>query len=59
MRRLIMIAALGLALAAARPAAAEPAPASTNPADAPSGTYVLDKTHASLVAKVSHMGLSS
>lgn len=48
-------AALVLALLAAPLAAAAP---STNPADMPAGTYVLDKTHASLIARVRHMGLS-
>jgi len=46
-------------LATAFAAQAEPRPASANPADAPAGRYVLDKAHASLTARVSHMGLSS
>jgi len=51
--------ALALALIGLSPAmAAEPKPASTDPAGAPAGHYVLDHTHASLLAKVSHMGLS-
>ena len=48
---------IGLLLAAT-PALAEPKPASVDPADAPAGAYVLDHSHASLIAKVSHMGLS-
>lgn len=32
--------------------------ASTNPADLPAGRYVIDKKHASVVAKVTHMGVS-
>jgi polyisoprenoid-binding protein YceI len=49
---------IGLFLIACTPATAAPQPTSTNPADAPAGVYVLDKSHASLTAKVSHMGLS-
>lgn len=45
-------------LAFASTAWAEPAPASTDPAAAPAGHYVLDHTHASLLARVNHMGLS-
>jgi polyisoprenoid-binding protein YceI len=52
------IAAMALAIFLASPALAEPKPASTDPAAAPAGHYVLDHTHASLLAKVSHMGLS-
>ena len=55
--RLIAFAALLLAAAPAA-AMAEPAPASVEPADAPAGAYALDRAHASLIAKVSHMGLS-
>jgi polyisoprenoid-binding protein YceI len=58
MIRLVMIALLGLTLAGRSPAWAAVKPTSTDPADAPAGTYVLDKTHASLAAQVSHMGLS-
>jgi polyisoprenoid-binding protein YceI len=39
----------------ALPAAAAP---STNPADMPAGQYVLDKEHASLLARVRHEGLA-
>jgi polyisoprenoid-binding protein YceI len=39
-------------------AAAEPHPASRDPAKAPAGLYVLDKNHASLTMRLSHMGMS-
>ena len=58
MSRNALVAFLALAMMAASPALAEPKPASTDPAAAPAGHYVLDHTHASLLAKVSHMGLS-
>ncbi len=59
MSRLTRVASLLAAmLALATTAVAEPAPASTDPATAPAGHYVLDHTHASLLARVSHMGLS-
>lgn len=45
-----------LALAMAMPALAAP---TMDPAQAPAGRYVLDKKHASLVARVRHMGLSN
>ncbi|ATQ44243.1 YceI family protein [Caulobacter mirabilis] len=50
-------AALALVLIST-PMAALAAP-STNPADMPAGTYVLDGTHASLLAKVRHLGFSN
>jgi polyisoprenoid-binding protein YceI len=37
---------------------AEPKPASLDPAAAPAGVYALDKSHASLTASLSHMGMS-
>lgn len=37
---------------------AEPRPPIADPAAAPAGDYVLDKRHASVIAKVSHLGLS-
>lgn len=43
-----------LALAIASPAFA----ATLDPAQVPAGTYVLEKKHASLIARVRHMGLS-
>lgn len=49
-------AALALALVVAPAAWAAP---STNPADMPAGTYVIDKDHASLIARVKHMGVSN
>lgn len=48
-------AALMLVLMTAPVASAAP---STNPDDMPAGTYVVDKTHASLIARVRHMGLA-
>ena len=50
------IAALALVLMSAPMASAAP---SINPADMPAGTWVVDKTHASLIARVRHMGLSA
>lgn len=44
------------ALLVTGPALAAPA---TDPAKMPAGTYVLEKTHASLLARVRHMGLTS
>lgn len=38
---------------------AEPHPASRDPGNAPAGLYVLDKHHASLTMRLSHMGMSS
>ncbi|MFN3523991.1 MAG: YceI family protein [Phenylobacterium sp.] len=68
MKKLVTACAL-LALAACSPKAekaADKAPetaAKTAPAapvtDAPAGTYTLDKTHASLVFRVNHLGLSN
>ena len=58
MLRLVTLAAALLLVAAANSANAEPKPASINTADAPAGTYVLDKSHASLTATLSHMGMS-
>lgn len=49
--------ALALTLLAS-PALTEPRPATQDPAKAAAGEYVLDKEHASLTAKVSHMGTS-
>lgn len=55
-----MIRSLAAALMAAclitGPALAAPA---TDPAKMPAGTYSLEKTHASLLARVRHMGLTS
>ena len=58
MARNVLVAALALAIIATSSVIAEPKPASTDSAAAPAGHYVLDHTHASLLAKVSHMGLS-
>lgn len=60
MRRILTPTVVGLlVLIVGAMAEAAPKPASTDPGDAPAGLYVLDKTHASLTAHVSHMGLSS
>jgi polyisoprenoid-binding protein YceI len=48
------LAALTLGLALAGPAVANPV--TRDPAKVPAGTYVLDKRHASLVAKLAHLG---
>ena len=45
-------------LTLACPALAEPRAASRDPAKAPAGVYVLDKNHASLTMRLSHMGMS-
>ena len=58
MRRLVTILLMALAFAAPALAADDLAPKSADPADAPAGDYVLDKEHASLTARVSHMGFS-
>ena len=49
-------AALALVLLTAPMASAAP---SVDPAAMPAGTYAVDKTHASLIARVKHMGLSA
>lgn len=63
MRRSSLLAA-GLVLAACAPStdkapAAAPAPVFPAETPAPAGTYRLDKTHASLVFKVDHIGFSN
>lgn len=50
------VAALALVLMTAPMASAAP---STNPADMPAGTYGVDKSHSSLIARVKHVGLSA
>ena len=58
MRTLVHASALGLALCTLAFAAGDaPPPAST--AKVPAGAYTLDKTHASLIFKVSHLGFSN
>ena len=52
-------AALAVALFTAPAALAAPGVSSTKPADLPAGHYVLDKTHASVVAKIKNMGFSN
>jgi polyisoprenoid-binding protein YceI len=51
--------ALAVTLLTAPAALAAPGVSSTKPADLPAGHYVLDKTHASVVAKIKHMGFSN
>lgn len=53
LKRLVLVSLLGPALVATAASAA-----STNPADLPGGRYVLDKKHASVIAKVMHLGVS-
>ncbi|HEY1426186.1 MAG TPA: YceI family protein [Caulobacteraceae bacterium] len=55
-RRSLALAALVLAMPFA--AAAAPAPAPANVADLQSGHYVMDPRHSSLIARVSHEGVS-
>jgi polyisoprenoid-binding protein YceI len=52
-------AVLAATLLAAPAALAAPGVSSTKPADLPAGRYVLDKTHASVVGKIKHMGFSN
>lgn len=59
MFRPIASAALAVALFTAPAALAAPGVSSVKPADLPAGHYVLDKTHASVVAKIKHMGFSN
>jgi len=49
-------AVLGILASLAFVQAPRAEPASTDPAKAPAGTYELDKRHASLIAKVAHLG---
>ena len=60
-RALIGTFALALAAGTAGIALGQPAmpPPSTDPASAPAGTYVLDPNHASVIARIKHMGLSN
>ena len=51
--------ALAVSLLASTAALAAPGVTSTKPADLPAGHYVLDKTHASVVGKIKHMGFSN
>ena len=55
---MIRTAALALALTAGLTGAALANPSTTDPAKVPAGAYVLDKKHASLTAKIVHMGFS-
>lgn len=51
--------ALAVSLLASTAPLAAPGVTSTKPADLPAGHYVLDKTHASVVGKIKHMGFSN
>lgn len=51
--------ALAVSLLASTAALAAPGVTSIKPADLPAGHYVLDKTHASVVGKIKHMGFSN
>lgn len=53
-----LLVAAGLVCCLAGPPALSAAVRSTNPADLPAGHYILDKSHGSLIARVSHMGFS-
>jgi polyisoprenoid-binding protein YceI len=57
--RTLLAAAFAFTLVGSSAALAAPGVATTSPADLPAGTYVLDPTHASLSAKLSHMGFSN
>jgi polyisoprenoid-binding protein YceI len=60
MRRMLLSASLTLtaSLLAVQPAQVAAAAPSLNPADAPAGHYELDPRHASVTARVLHLGLS-
>jgi len=57
--RKLAYGALAAALLAAPAALAGPGVSSTKPADLPAGHYALDRTHASVVGKIKHMGFSN
>jgi polyisoprenoid-binding protein YceI len=59
MFRSVIAAAAAVSLLAVPVAMAAPGVASKAVADLPAGNYVLDKTHASLTAKIGHMGFSN
>ncbi|MDX2141896.1 MAG: YceI family protein [Rhodospirillaceae bacterium] len=56
MKRTLLVGPIAAAWASFAPLAAEIAPVKV---DAPAGVYKLDKTHASLIFRVSHMGFSN
>jgi polyisoprenoid-binding protein YceI len=59
-RRALMAAlALTLAVGGASAAVGQPAGPSKDPAAAPAGDYVMDPMHTSVVARISHLGLSN
>jgi polyisoprenoid-binding protein YceI len=55
---MIRTAALALAMTLGLGGAALANPSTTDPAKVPAGSYALDKKHASLTAKIVHMGFS-
>jgi polyisoprenoid-binding protein YceI len=58
--RIAFAAATAAVLLAAAPAAlAQAGGPSRNPADSPAGVYKLDKNHASIAAKIKHLGFSN
>ncbi len=59
MRRMLAFAAAFIALAAAPLAVAQMAGPSTDPSTSPAGVYKLDTRHASLSAKIRHLGFSN
>jgi len=59
MSRPLAYLALAAALLTAPAALAAPGVSSVKPADLPAGHYVLDKSHATLTAKLKHMGFSN
>jgi polyisoprenoid-binding protein YceI len=65
MKRLLVASALALIFACAPPqtatqsAAPSASPAAPVKVDAPSGDYTIDKSHASLIFRVSHLGFSN
>lgn len=57
--RILLAAAFAFTLIGTSAAQAAPGVSTTSPADLPAGTYVLDPSHASLTARLSHMGYSN
>ena len=58
-KALAAVFALTLVAGAATFAIAQPAAPSTDPAAAPAGQYVVDRMHASVIARIKHFGLSN
>jgi polyisoprenoid-binding protein YceI len=57
-RRALVAATLALSLVGGGLAFAQPAGPSKDPATAPAGEYVMDPLHTSVIARISHLGLS-